>query len=101
MIDPTTLPIFPLGSTITVGQRFTIVGQNFSEWPSEVVLGISESAALENELPDYRLMRLIEKTNTMMVFEATGDHVFGGERTFSFFAAGFATPRALLEYNQE
>ena len=98
MIDRTTLPLIPADTTLTVGQRFIVVGENFEYWPDEIVLGYNDSV-LVSEMPSTAVMRLVEKTSNEMVFEVTKTSEFHLEHNWTFFAAGFGVPRTLLEYD--
>lgn len=102
MIDRTTLPIIPMHGTITAGQRFTVEGLHFDSWPNELVLGFSEDAIMNEKLVDsQRLMRLVSKSNTSLVFEAQVTFSYGVEHIWQYIGTPYATPRALLSYVEE
>ena len=99
MIDHTTLPVIPSQGTITAGQQFTVIGTNFDAWPSELVLGYSSDTIMSEELANsYRLMKLVSKSNTELVFEAQATFGYGTEHLWKYIGTPFAMPRVLLDY---
>lgn len=98
MIDHTTLPHVSKNVTVIAGQRFRVVGRGFDLWPSEIVLGYNEDAVINDTLPTYRLMRLVSKNDTELIFEATATQEYTIEHTWTYFAGGDDVPRTLLQY---
>lgn len=99
MIDPTTLPLLPAGAPTTVGQQFTIRGTKFDLWPDDIVLGFEENYVRNTELPSDRLMKLVSKTDSELIFEVVERGSFQSEHLWSYFGAGLDTPRELLKYH--
>ena len=75
-----------------------VMGQLVSLWPEELVLSWSPEAILATEMPDFRLLKLVSKTNDTLVFEVQVGHTFESERLFSFFGSPEVLPRTVLEY---
>ena len=98
MVDRTTLPVVSANEPLVVGQQFTIRGQHFGMWPSEIVLSFDEANVLTDQVPYFRLMRLVSKTETEMVFEVTQSHVFNSPHLWELFATGIEPPRVALTY---
>lgn len=98
MIDHTTLPITPAGGTLIQGQRFTILGHNFDLWPTEIVLGYSQYQVQDQVGLLYNLMRLVEKSNSHMVFEVYSSHTFPNTIQWAHFGTPLQGPRQLLDY---
>lgn len=100
MIDPATLPKAEIGTELTVGQRFEILGRNFDLWPSEVVCGFSRERILDTSVVSVYNMRSVEKSDTRLVVEVTQGYTFTVAHTFEFFASPFNMPRELLTYTR-
>lgn len=99
MIDRTTLPVIPIHGTVTAGQQFLVKGVGFDSWPNELVLGFSEDAIMNEDLAEsQRLMRLVSKNNTALVFEAQVTFSYGLEHVWEYFGTPGKTPRSLLDY---
>lgn len=94
----TTLPKQNAGERWEAGRRFTIRGQKFDRWPSEVVLSIREQIVLTEVLPSFQLLKLVEKTDNEMVFEATASWTYGTAHVWSVFATPYEVPRQVLNY---
>lgn len=101
MIDPTTLPQTVGSVEIPAGRRFEIRGSHFDMWPSELVLSYSSSSALNETLPSFTLMRVVEKTDNKLVVETTAAHTFQNPITWSHFATPYNGQRSLLEYSAD
>lgn len=100
MIDHTTLPFVPANTTLTVGQRFTVVGSGFQAWPDELVLSYRDAVAQTEPMPSYNLMRLVSKTDTELVFDVLVEHEFAADHEWSSFCAGLNPPREMLAYER-
>lgn len=98
MIDHTTLPVLPAGSDVTEGQRYTIRGENFDLWPSEIVMGFTIDTVLTAALPSNQIMKLVERTATSLVFEVTTTAHYNSAHVWGVFATGFDVPRAKLDF---
>lgn len=100
MIDHTTLPIIPAYAQVTAGQQFSIRGRGFDIWPTEIVLGYSL-----NNLPTTTdgadMMKMVSKTNTELIFEATVTHSYAYAHTWNVFASPLLPPRSVLSYVEE
>lgn len=99
MIDRTTLPFTPNGGTLNEGQRFTVRGRGFNNWPSELVLGYTNAAVENQSLGGTTLMKLVSKNNYELVFEVLASHLYSGPLTWRIFGGPFNVPRAILTYD--
>lgn len=96
----TTLPKSEDGEHWNVGDRFIVRGEGFDRWPSEVVLTYDEATAVGEGYPSIRLLGLIEKTDSMMVFEVKVAYTFHSSLVWSVFASPYNVPREVLGYEQ-
>ena len=98
MIDHTTLPKTNEGESIAVGQRFEIKGLGFNRWPDEIVLGYNQTSVVNDDISGFTLLRLVNKTNTTLVFEAVISNTYYTPHEWNSFATPFEKPRGLLSY---
>lgn len=99
MVDRTTLPVTQAGEEISEGREFEVLGQNFSRWPNEIVLGYDETVVLTSPGPKY-LLWLTEKSDTRLVFVAQSRFTVPAAHAWYLFANPFASPREMLAYER-
>lgn len=98
MIDRTTLPNMPAETSVTVGQQFVVRGRNFRYWPSEIVLGHNNGSVQGTVMPNSNIMKLVSRTDTELVFEATVDYTYPTAHLWDVFGSPFDAPREILQY---
>lgn len=97
MIDRATLPLTQANEEIPAGRRFEVLGQNFNLWPDEIVLGYYNVVVTSQPLTGA-LLKLVEKTNTRLVFEAVESRVISSVHQWNVFGSPFEPERSLLSY---
>ena len=80
------------------GQRFEISGTGFDIWPSEIVLGFSQVDVLGLPSTANQILRVVQKSDDLLIFEANATLTFSTGHLYNFFASPFVTPRGVLEY---
>lgn len=98
-MDATTLPKFQAGTQTRQGDRFIVKGRNFDLWPSEIVLTWNDEFVVEGVLPSPTIFRLVERTDTELIFEVTEPYFYNNPHEWVYFATPFSVPRSLLSYS--
>ena len=85
--------------SIAVGQQFTIRGQYLDRLPAELVLATSRDTLLNVDIPDFKVLKLVSKTESTAVFECIASHTFSTMASYQYLGTPFAAPRTEILYD--
>lgn len=94
----TTLPRIEANVPLIAGDTYVIRGKYFNKWPDEIVLAYDSSARLNATLPDFRLMKLVSKTDEEMVFEVQVEYTYPSDHEWRYFGTPNGLPRTALTF---